>query len=291
MKVLVLGANGMIGSTMLRILACQSGWEVFGTVRSALAAERLSLEMASRLISGVDLTNSDALIRSIRSFSPDVVVNCAGLTKHVSGGTDPLQALTMNALIPHRLAELCSVSGARLIHVSTDCVFSGNKGNYSETDFADAGDIYGKTKHLGEVVSPSSITLRTSTIGHELGTRLGLLGWFLAQSRCKGYRRAIFSGLPTVEFARVVRDVVIPNVALSGLYHVGAESIDKESLLHVIKREYGLTTEIESDDSVVIDRSLDSKKFSAETGYRAADWSTLIKEMHDDWVSEGISNV
>ncbi|CAM8659713.1 RfbD dTDP-4-dehydrorhamnose reductase [Oxalobacteraceae bacterium] len=291
MKVLVLGANGMIGSTMLRILAGQSDWEVFGTVRSVSAAGRLPLDMASRLISGVDLTNSDALIRSIRNFSPDVIVNCAGLTKHVSGGADPLQALTMNALIPHRLAELCSVSGARLIHVSTDCVFSGNKGNYTEADFADAQDVYGKTKNLGEVVSPGSITLRTSTIGHELGTRLGLLEWFLAQSRCKGYRRAIFSGLPTVEFARVVRDVVIPNAALSGLYHVGAESIDKESLLHMIKQEYGLIAEIESDDSVVIDRSLNSKKFSAETGYQAANWSTLIKEMHDDCLSGGIINV
>lgn len=291
MKVLVLGVNGMIGSAMLRILAGQSDWEVFGTVRSVSAAGRLPFNMAPRLISGVDLTNSDALIRSIRNFSPDVVVNCAGLTKHVSGGADPLQALTMNALIPHRLAELCSVSGARLIHVSTDCVFSGNKGNYSETDFADAQDVYGKTKYLGEVVSPGSITLRTSTIGHELGTRLGLLEWFLTQSRCKGYRRAIFSGLPTVEFARVVRDVVIPNAALSGLYHVGAESIDKESLLHMIKQEYGLITEIESDDSVVIDRSLNSKKFSAETGYQAANLSTLIKEMHDDCLSGGIINV
>lgn len=291
MKVMVLGANGMIGSTMLRILARQAGWQVFGTVRSESVLGRVPLEMASRLISGVDLTNSDALIRLFRKCSPDVVVNCAGLTKHVSGGTDPLEALTMNALIPHRLAELCGVSGARLIHVSTDCVFSGSKGNYSEADLADARDVYGKTKHLGEVASLGSITLRTSTIGHELCTRLGLLEWFLAQSRCKGYRRAIFSGLPTVEFARVVRDIVIPNGSLSGLYHVGAELIDKECLLRVITREYGLTTEIEPDDSVVIDRSLDSRKFSAETGYRAADWTTLIKEMHDDWLAGGIANV
>ena len=291
MKVIVLGANGMIGSTMLRILARQAGWQVFGTVRSESVLGRVPLEMASRLISGVDLTNSDALIRLFRKCSPDVVVNCAGLTKHVSGGTDPLEALIMNALIPHRLAELCGVSGARLIHVSTDCIFSGSKGNYSEADLADARDVYGKTKHLGEVASLGSITLRTSTIGHELGTRLGLLEWFLAQSRCKGYRRAIFSGLPTVEFARVVRDIVIPNGSLSGLYHVGAELIDKECLLRVITREYGLTTEIEPDDSVVIDRSLDSRKFSAETGYRAADWTTLIKEMHDDWLAGGIVNV
>jgi len=291
MKVMVLGANGMIGSTMLRTLARQAGWQVFGTVRSESAIGQVPLETASLLISGIDLTNSDVLIRLFRNCSPDVVVNCAGLTKHVLGGTDPIEAMTMNALIPHRLAELCDVSGARLIHVSTDCVFSGRKGNYSEADLADAQDVYGKTKHFGEVATLGSITLRTSTIGHELGTQFGLLEWFLAQSRCKGYRRAIFSGLPTVEFARVVRDIVIPNGSLSGLYHVGAESIDKEYLLRLISQEYGLTTEIEPDDSVVIDRSLDSRKFSVETGYRAADWITLIKEMHDDWLAGGIKNV
>jgi dTDP-4-dehydrorhamnose reductase len=243
--------------------------------------------MASRLIPDVDLANGDVLVRLFRECRPDVVVNCAGLTKHVPGGSEPLMALTMNALLPHRLAELCSISGVRLIHVSTDCVFSGSKGNYSETDPADAQDVYGKTKHLGEVTTHGLITLRTSTIGHELETRLGLLEWFLAQSRCKGYRRAVFSGLPTVEFARVVRDVVIPDVSLSGLFHVGAEPIDKERLLRLIAREYDLTTEIEPDDSVIIDRSLDSRRFSAATGYRAADWATLVERMHDDQLGRG----
>jgi dTDP-4-dehydrorhamnose reductase len=291
MKVLVLGAGGMIGNTMLRILASRSELQVFGTVRSQSALAQFSLDARSRLIPGVDLTNSDALIGLFRKYPSDIVVNCAGLTKHVPGGADSIASLTMNALIPHRLAELCGVSGARFIHVSTDCVFSGRKGNYSETDLPDALDLYGKTKHLGEVTSPGSITLRTSTVGHEVGSRFGLLEWFLAQSRCKGYRRAIFSGLPTVEFARVVRDIVIPNDSLSGLYHVGAESIDKECLLRMITREYGLTTEIEPDDSVVIDRSLDSRNFSAVTGYRPADWTRLIKEMHDDWLTGGGINV
>lgn len=291
MKVLVLGASGMIGSTMLRILAKQLDWQVIGTVRSESALGRVPSAIASRLIPAIDLTNGDVLVRLFRECRPEVVVNCAGLTKHVPDGNEPIAALTMNALFPHRLLELCGLSGARLIHVSTDCVFSGSKGNYSETDLADARDVYGKTKHFGEVATQGSITLRTSTIGHEFGTRLGLLEWFLAQSQCKGYRRAIFSGLPTVEFARVVRDVVIPNASLSGLYHVGAEPIDKEHLLRLIAREYGLATEIEPDDSVAIDRSLDSRRFSEATGYRVADWTALVKQMHDDRLAEGGANV
>jgi len=223
-------------------------------------------------------------VRLFRDVRPDVVVNCAGLTKHLPSGNDPVPALTMNALLPHRLAELCGISSARLVHISTDCVFSGNKGSYSEDDEPDAIDVYGKTKHLGEVAGPGMVTLRTSTIGHEMGTRFGLLEWFLAQERCKGYRKAIFSGLPTVEFARVVRDFVIPNVSLEGLYHVGAEAIDKDTLLRLIAKVYRKQVEIKTDDQVVIDRSLDSKRFSVTTGYRAPSWPVMIETMHQDQV-------
>lgn len=290
MKVLVLGANGMIGSTVLRVLARNADWEVMGSVRNERFPEAL-LRKQAKLISGIDLANPDQLMRLFAEDCPDVVVNCAGLTKHLPEGNLPIPALTMNALLPHRLVEFCRIADARLIHVSTDCVFSGRKGNYREDDQPDATDIYGKTKHLGEVDGPGVVTLRTSTIGHEIGTKHGLLEWFLAQDKCKGYRRAIFSGLPTVEFANVVRDVVIPNRTLSGLYHVGADPIDKDSLLHLIAQAYGKAIEIEADDQVAIDRSLDSGKFSAATGYRAPDWPSLITTMHDDRLEGGISNV
>lgn len=279
MRVLVLGANGMIGSTMLRVLAEKPGWEVSGTVRSAESRARLPAALAGRVIAGMDLANADVLPRLFRQARPDVVVNCAGLTKHLPAGNEPLAAITMNALLPHRLAELCGVAGARLIHVSTDCVFSGSKGDYAEDDPADATDVYGKSKHLGEVAGPGLLTLRTSTIGHELGTRHGLLEWFLAQTECKGYRRAIFSGLPTVVFARVVRDVVIPDEGLSGLYHVGARPIDKDSLLRLIAKAFGSSTIIVPDDQVSIDRSLNVERFATATGYRAPDWPELIETM------------
>lgn len=281
MKVLVLGCSGMIGSTMFRILARNANWDVIGSRRSAARPE-LPAGGVARWVCGVDLANTDQLVRLFRDVNPDVVVNCAGLTKHLPSGNDPVPALTMNALLPHRLAELCEISHARLIHISTDCVFSGKKGNYCEDDEPDATDVYGKTKYLGEVSGRGLVTLRTSTIGHEIGTQFGLLEWFRAQERCKGYRKAIFSGLPSVELARVVRDIVIPDVSLGGLYHVGAEAIDKDALLRLIAKVYGKQVEIETDDQVVIDRSLDSQRFAAATGYRSPSWPVMIESMHKD---------
>jgi len=280
MRVLVLGANGMIGSTMLRVLSEQRDWSVSGTVRSEAARAKLPTDLAARVMAGVELANADTLPRLFRQAQPDVVVNCAGVTKHLPEGNDPLAALTMNAMLPHRLAELCGVAGTRLIHISTDCVFSGTKGGYAEDDPADATDVYGETKHLGEVGGPGMVTLRTSTIGHELGTRHGLLEWFLAQTECKGFRRAIFSGLPTGVFAQVVRDIVIPNDGLSGLYHVGARPIDKDSLLRLIAKTYRRNTTIVPDEQFAIDRSLNVERFAAATGYRAPDWPELIRAMH-----------
>lgn len=282
MNVLILGASGMIGSTMVRVLASKSSLQVTGAVRRHNIGQLAHATHCDRWITGVDMANQDQLTMLFSRTRPQVVINCAGLTKHLPGGNDPIPALTMNALLPQRLGELCTLSGARLIHVSTDCVFSGSQGNYSESDHPDATDVYGKTKHLGEVTGPGLLTLRTSTIGHELGTRFGLLEWFLSQEYCKGYRKAVFSGLPTVEFARVVRDVVIPNASLDGLYHVGGAAIDKNSLLHLIANIYGRVIEIETDDQVVIDRSLDSRRFSAATGYQAPAWPALIEAMHQN---------
>jgi dTDP-4-dehydrorhamnose reductase len=281
MKVLVLGANGMIGSAMLRVLAERDDWQVIGTVRAASARARFAAPIAERMVCGTDLLAGDMLARLFATTRPDVVVNCAGLTKHLPAGNEPLPAIAMNALLPHRLAQLCTISGSRLIHVSTDCVFAGTRGSYTETDPADAADIYGRSKALGEVSGSGLLTLRTSTIGHELGTRHGLLEWFLSQTRCKGYTRAIFSGLPAVVFARIVRDIVIPVSRLSGLYHVAGPAISKADLLTLVATAYGKTTAIEPDDRVMIDRSLNADLFRAATGYVAPAWPDLIAQMRD----------
>ncbi len=281
MRVLVIGASGMIGSTVLRVLSEKKDWEVFGSVRNGNVKSFLSAEVAGRLMDGVDVEHSDVLLKVLDDIRPDVVINCAGLTKHKPEADDPLTSIPINTLMPHRLAGLCKLIGARLIHVSTDCVFSGEKGGYSESDFADARDVYGKAKSLGEVMYPHTITLRTSTIGHELQSKYGLLDWFLSQERhCKGYSRAVFSGLPTVIFAQVIRDVVIPHKELSGLYHVAAKPINKFDLLKMIAEVYGKAIEIVPDDKLVIDRSLDGGRFRAATGYVAPEWDEMIKLMH-----------
>lgn len=281
MKVLVIGGSGMIGSTVLRVLSENDEWEVFGTIREDGLKRFFPTSIAARLISGIDVENTDMLVKVLDKIRPNVVVNCVGLTKHKPEAEDPLVSISINTLLPHRLAALSRLVDARLIHISTDCVFSGGKGGYIEDDLADAQDVYGKSKALGELHYPHAITLRTSTIGHELQSKYGLLDWFLSQQgRCNGYRRAIFSGLPTVVFAQVVRDVVIPDTELSGLYHVGAKPINKFELLKLIADAYGRTIDIVPDDQLVIDRSLNAKRFEIATGYLAPEWPELIQLMH-----------
>lgn len=281
MKVLVLGASGMIGSAMFRVLSDRADWQVWGTLRSDATKRFFSESLGRRLMSAVDVEKQDVLPRLLAHVRPDAVVNCIGLTKHHREADDPLLAIPLNALLPHRLADLCAAAGARLVHVSTDCVFAGTKGSYVEGDAADARDLYGKSKHLGEVDYPHAVTLRTSTIGHELQSAYGLLEWFLSQQgSCKGYGRAVFSGLPNIEFARVVRDVVLPRGDLHGLYHVGGRPIDKHELLGLIARVYGKKIDIVRDDDFVMDRSLNSERFRQATGYEAASWLELIQLMH-----------
>lgn len=281
MKILVLGASGLIGSATFRVISEKDDWNVYGTVRSEASKQFFSPHLAKRLETNIDVTNYDSLLDVVARIHPDIIINCIGATKHKDSGNEPLTAIPLNTLLPHRLDSLCAVANARLIHISTDCVFSGQKGSYIEGDLPDAADIYGRSKALGEIDSVNSITLRTSTIGHELQSSYGLLDWFLSQQgSCKGYRRAIFSGLPTVEFARVIRDIVIPRLDLHGLYHIAGPVIAKYDLLQLIADIYGKLIDIVPDDNFVIDRSLNADRFLAATGYQSPGWVELIKSMH-----------
>lgn len=281
MRILVLGASGMLGNAVLRVMDEKQDWEVFGTVRSNNVNRLFSDRVAQRLITGCDVENHDALVKVIAQVRPNVVINCIGLIKQLAAAADPLQAIQINSLLPHRLAGLCALVGARLVHMSTDCVFAGVKGGYTENDPSDAKDLYGKSKFLGEVDYLHAITLRTSIIGHELQSTHGLIGWLLSQKgRCKGYKRAIFSGLPTVALAQIIRDVVIPRPDLFGVYHVAAQPISKYDLLRLVADIYGKSIEIEPDDQLVIDRSLNANRFKQATGYVAPEWPELIKLMH-----------
>lgn len=282
MKILVLGVSGMLGNAMFRVLSEAPGSSVVGTARSEAARRHFPTELAARIVTGVDVENHDSLVRTFATTRPDLVVNCVGLVKQLADANDPLQAVPINSLLPHRLAALCQAGGSRLIHVSTDCVFSGNKGNYLETDSPDAYDLYGRSKLLGEVDYQNAITLRTSIIGHELSGNRSLVNWFLAQEgRIKGFTRAVFSGLPTVELAKVVLDYVLPRTDLHGLYHVSAEPICKYELLKLVAATYGKTIEIIPDEQLIVDRSLNSDRFRKATGYSPPEWPALIQRMYE----------
>ena len=280
--VLVLGASGMLGNAVLRLFAQTPEYQVFGTVRSSGALRLLPYDLHPNVTSGVDVENIDSLTRLFAVVHPDVVINCVGLVKQLAEADDPLAAIPINALLPHRLARLCEVAGARLVHMGTDCVFSGANGMYTESDASDAKDLYGRSKYLGEVDYPHAITLRTSIIGHELDGARSLVGWFLAQTgSVKGFKRAIFSGLPTVEIARVIRDHVIPHPELHGVYHISAEPTNKFDLLTLVAEIYGKTIDISADDQLVIDRSLDSTRFRQATGFIPSAWPELIRSMRN----------
>jgi len=282
MDVLVLGASGMLGRTMLRVMCENQDWHVSGTIRGEKAISQFPDYLTNNIITGVDIANANSLEKIIIKQQPDIVINCIGVTKNINESNNPLVVIPANSVLPHRLAKTCAEINSRVIHISTDCVFAGDKGNYKEGDNADAKDLYGLSKYLGELRSPNAITLRTSIIGHEALTKNGLLEWFLSQQgNCKGYARAIFSGLPTVTLAEIIRDHVIPNKDLSGLYHIAGPAISKYDLLKIIATEYNKDIDIERDETLKLDRSLNVDKFRAATGYVAPDWPSLIKSMHN----------
>ena len=279
-RILILGASGMLGNTLLRFFAASPGFDVVGAVRRGSAPA--DIKDIARVITGIDVENSDALTDLFTEVRPDVVINCVGIIKHLDAASSVLKTVPINTMLPHRLVQLCALAGARLVHVSTDCVFTGDKGDYLETDPADATDVYGLSKYLGEVDAPHAITIRTSIIGHELDSARGLIGWFLSQDGdVDGYTKAIFSGLPTVELARVIRDIVLPRPDLHGLWHVSAEPIAKYDLLRLTADAYGRTNAIRPSDRLVIDRSLNSQRFRTETGYSPPSWPDLIRAMKD----------
>src|SRR3984885_1007593 len=271
----------MLGNAVLRFFGASPGYSTVGAIRSSSSMRLLPKELQAQLVCAGDVDNADSMLEVFGRVRPDVVINCIGLVKQLLTTDDVPAVVSINSLLPHRLVRLCRVARARLIHVSTDCVFAGTKSMYREQDVADARDLYGISKLLGEVDENGAVTLRTSIIGPELASSHGLLGWFLAQrGRVKGFTRAIFSGLPTVELARVMRDFVIPNPQLRGVHHVSAAPISKFDLLTHIARVYGLSVEIVPDAEVIIDRSLDSTSFRTLTGYVPPAWPELVRYMH-----------
>lgn len=283
MRVLVLGASGMLGSAVFREFDGHAPHEVWGLVRNEAFLPYFSPAQQSRILTGVDVLDEAALRAAFERVRPDVVINCVGLIKQKENVEDPLVVLPINAMLPHRLALLCAPGNVRLLHISTDCVFSGRKGMYTEDDPSDAEDLYGKSKYIGELRDAAhAVTLRTSIVGRELNSSRALVDWFLAQQgSVHGFRRSIFSGMTAIELARIMRDVVLPDASLHGLYHVSSAPISKFELLKLVAAQYGKAIDVLPDDALVIDRSLDSSRFRQATGYQAPSWERMVREMHE----------
>lgn len=282
MKILILGGSGMLGHRLWINLS--KNHEVWVTVRGdgTEISENFGFPARKYIRPLVDALNFDQITRAVASIQPDLVINCIGLIKQMGHiARDPLFSISLNAMLPHRISMICRVARIRMIHISTDCVFSGNKGNYSENDQSDAEDLYGRTKFLGEVAyTPHTITLRTSIIGREIKNRLGLIEWFLAQQgTIHGYQRANYTGFTTDELSSIIENQVIPNTSLTGVYHVSSDPITKYDLLELTKRAFQKKIEILPDEVFFCDRSLDSTRFRQATGYMPPAWETMIEEM------------
>ena len=280
MRLLILGGSGMLGHQLWRRLHAQH--DTWVTLRRPVADFAVhNLFDEAKAIQFDDITDDTALERALGQAKPEAVINCVGLIKQRDEASDEALTLRVNAEFPHRLAKRCGEAGARLIHFSTDCVFAGTKGNYTESDPSDAADLYGQSKHQGEVADAHSVTLRTSVIGHELGTNLALLDWFLSQrgQAISGFTKAIYSGFTTLEMARIVDRILTQHPTLSGVWHVASEPISKFALLQLCREKLGWEGVIEPNDEFVCDRSLNADRFNQATGYTPPSWEAMISEL------------
>jgi dTDP-4-dehydrorhamnose reductase len=283
MKILILGATGMLGHKLMQVLSREH--TVTGTVRmntSVLADHPIFSKI--NILGNISADNLETIRAAIDKVRPDVVINCIGIVKQLPAAQDPLQSIAVNALFPHQMAKICQQRNIRFIHISTDCVFSGLKGYHSENDPSDAEDLYGKTKYLGEVNYPGCLTIRTSIIGRELDTSHGLINWFLIKegSTVSGYQKAIFSGLTTLALSEIIAQIITEYPALHGVYQVASEPISKYDLLNLVKKIYGMNITIVPDETVINDRSLNPEKFKKETNIKIPSWEYMINQMHQD---------
>ncbi|MGD9906500.1 MAG: dTDP-4-dehydrorhamnose reductase family protein [Vicinamibacterales bacterium] len=282
-RLLIVGGGGMLGHKLWQV--AQARVETWATVRRITPAlTDLGLAAPDRTIVDVDVRQPGSIDDALDRARPDAVVNCVGIVKQIAAAKDPVESITINSLYPHLLARACAARGVRLVHISTDCVFDGARGGYTETDLPNAGDLYGRSKALGEPNGPGALTVRTSIIGRELGGTSGLVEWFLSRrgGTADGYRRAIFSGFTTLALSDVLLDILERHPALTGLYHVSAAPIDKLALLHILNDAFAAGVTIAPKDDPAIDRSLDSTRFRAATGFVPPSWASMVAGLAAD---------
>jgi len=283
MKILILGANGMLGHKLLQKLSADH--EVRGTVREAVEnTVKIPGVSCKQLIGAVGAADLSAIGEVMDMTAPDAVLNCIGVVKQIDAAQDAITSISINALLPHQLANLCEQARVRLIHFSTDCVFSGRAGPYCENDQPDPADLYGRSKLLGEVDRPGCLTIRSSIVGRELRRGTGLLEWFISQrgEEVRGYQQALYTGLTTEAMADVVQMILERQPDLSGVWQVSGETIDKCSLLGIVNRVFDLGIRIVPDETFHCDRRLDSTRFRTKTGWNPPSWQAMVEAMHAD---------
>ncbi|MCE5324031.1 SDR family oxidoreductase [bacterium] len=293
MFILVLGGEGMLGHKMFQVLRKRypdTSCSVLGRLDDPFYS-KIDIYRHGYVYERVDATNIADLEKKLCEWRPAFIVNCIGIVKQRSEANAPIPSITLNSLLPHKLAQIAAQWNGRVIHFSTDCVFSGLHGSYTENDHSDAQDLYGKSKFLGELIDDNALTLRTSIIGRELSQFRSLLEWFLAQrGKCvHGYRKALYSGVTTNHLSELVADLIADYPTLSGLYQLTGRTISKYELLCLLRDAYDMDTQIVPDDEECCDRSMIGDKFRSATGYVAPPWSELISEMagdptpYEDW--------
>ena len=279
-RVLILGGTGMLGHKVWQEF--NQRFDTWVTIRSSIEPwQHLPFLRPEKVVENVEATSRQSITNALSQVQPEVVVNCIGIVKKLKETETPVSAITINALLPHWLTELCQERGVRLIHISTDCVFSGKKGNYSESDLPDPYDLYGRTKLLGEATENNSLSLRTSIIGRELKRTVGLLEWFLSQhgKTIQGYKYAIFSGFITSELASLLADIVANHPELHGLYHISSDPINKYDLLNMIKGALNLEITINEYTGFFVDRSLNSEKIRKILKYQPPTWQEMVQRL------------
>lgn len=270
-KILIFGSGGMLGHVVYQYLQATNTYEIIDT------SFPVKIHADSRLL---DITDKEAVDDYIRTERPDIVINCIGVL--IKGSvTDPSNAIYINSFFPHQLSKLLKETGGRLIHLSTDCVFSGKKGNYSETDFRDADDTYGRSKALGEVINDRDLTMRTSIIGPELKKNgEGLFFWFMQQTgEISGYSNVYWGGVTTLELAKVIDYAIQRKTA--GLVHVtNGTGISKYDLLKLCQAEWGRENlVIVPRGDKLSDKSLISNRMDFD--YSVPTYGKMLSDLHE----------
>lgn len=284
MRVLILGGTGMLGHQLWQ--TWRDKFEVYVTHRQESKLLQTNLVLSSftksdRVINPVSTNDLESVDKALELANPNIVINCIGIIKQLLSAKDPIASITVNALFPHQLAQLCQKYNAKLIQISTDCVFSGKKGNYTEQDNPDPVDLYGRSKLLGEVIAPNCLTIRTSIIGRELHSQNSLVEWVISQKgkTIKGYNRAIYTGFTTLALAQILEKIILDHPNLEGLWHISSDPITKYQLLNMINQTFNLDSTIEKDKSFICDRSLNSDHFRKHTGYSPPSWEAMISQL------------